>query len=87
MFIGFLVSHDSANIYRIWDPVKNEVKGYRDIIFNKRVIYYPLMKNDIKNEKEKIKLNHTINFIVYRAKPYYNKLKEDKLKYLNTYFS
>ena len=55
VFIGFLVSYDLANIYRVWDPVKNKVKGYRDIIFNKCVIYYSFMKDDIIKEKEKVK--------------------------------
>ena len=87
VFIEFLISYNLFNFYRVWDPVKKKVKGYRNIIFNKRVTYYPLIKDNIKNKKEKVKLNHTINFIVYRAKLYYNKLKEDKLKYLNTYFS
>ena len=74
------------NIYRVWDPVKNKVKSYRDIIFNKCVIYYPFIKDNIIKEKKKIKQDYTINFIVYRAKPYYNKLKKDELKYLDTRF-
>ena len=86
IFIGFLVGYNSANIYRVWNPVKNKVKSYRDIIFNKRITYHPFIIDDIIKEKKKIKQNHTINFIIYRAKPYYNKLEEDKLKYLNTYF-
>ena len=86
-FIGFLISYDSVNIYKVWDPVKNKVKDFRDIIFNKRVIYYSSIKDDIIKEKEKIILDHTVNFIVYRAKPYYSKLEKDKLKYLDTYFS
>ena len=86
-FIGFLVSYDSANIYRVWDPVKNKVKGYRDVVFNKRVTYHPFIKDDIIKEKEKVKQDHTINFTVYRAKPYYDELKEDKLEYLDTRFS
>ena len=86
-FVGFLIGYNSSNIYRVWDPVKKEVKGYKDIIFNERVTYHPSIKDNIKNEREKIKQNHTINFTVYKAKPYYNKLKEDKLKYLDTRFS
>ena len=35
VFIGFLISYNLFNIYRVWDPIKNKVKGYRDIIFNK----------------------------------------------------
>ena len=87
VFVEFLISYDLANIYRVQNPVKNKVKGYRDIIFNKRVTYYPFIKDNIIKEKEKIKQNYTINFIIYRAKIYYNKLKEDKLKYLDTHFS
>ena len=85
-FVEFLISYNSSNIYRVWDPIKKEVKGYRNIIFNKRVTYHPSIKNNIKNKREKIKQNYTINFIIYKAKPYYNKLKENKLKYLDTYF-
>ena len=85
-FIGFLISYDLFNIYRVWDPVKKEVKSYRNIIFNKRVTYYPFIKDNIKNEREKIKQNYTINFTIYKTKLYYNKLEEDKLKYLNTHF-
>ena len=85
-FVGFLISYNLFNIYRVWDPIKKEVKGYRDIIFNKRVTYHPFIKDDIKNKKEKVEQNYTINFTIYKTKPYYNKLKEDKLKYLNTHF-
>ena len=87
VFIGFLISYNSANIYRVWDPVKNKVKDHRDVIFNEHVTYYPFIKDNIIKKKEKIKQDHTINFIIYRAKPYYNKLKKDKLKYLDTRFS
>ena len=54
VFVGFLVGYNSANIYRVWDPVKNKVKGHRDVIFNERVIYYPFMKDNIIKEKEKV---------------------------------
>ena len=85
-FIGFLISYNLFNIYRVWDPVKKEVKGYRDIIFNKWVTYHLSIKDDIKNEREKVEQNHTINFTIYKTKLYYNKLKENKLKYLDTRF-
>ena len=86
VFIGFLISYNSVNIYRVWDPVKNKIKSYKDVIFNKYIIYYPFIKDNIIKEKEKAEQNYTINFIVYRTKLYYNKLKENKLKYLNTRF-
>ena len=54
-FIGFLVSYNLVNIYRVWDPVKNKVKDYRDIIFNKRVTYYLFIKDNIIKEKKKVK--------------------------------
>ena len=54
VFVEFLVSYDSVNIYRVWDPVKNKVKGYRNIIFNECVIYYPFMKDNIIKEKKKV---------------------------------
>ena len=86
VFIGFLINYNLFNIYRVWDSVKKEVKGYRDIIFNKRVTYHPFIEDNIKNEREKVEQDHIINFTIYKAKSYYNKLKEDKLKYLDTCF-
>ena len=55
VFVEFLISYNSVNIYRVWDPVKNKVKSYRDVIFNKRIIYHPFIKDNIIKEKEKIK--------------------------------
>ena len=55
VFVGFLINYNLANIYRVWDPVKKKVKGYRDFIFNKRITYYPFIKNNIIKEKKKIK--------------------------------
>ena len=75
------------NIYRVWDPVKNKVKGYRNVIFNKRVTYHPFIKDNIIKEKKKVEQNHTINFTVYRAKSYYDKLEDNMLEYLDTRFS
>ena len=37
-------------------------------------------------KKKKIKQDHNIIFIIYRAKLYYNKLKDNILKYLDTHF-
>ena len=54
-FIDFLINYNSANIYRVWDPFNNKVKGFRDIILNKCVTYYPSVKDNIIKEKEKIK--------------------------------
>ena len=54
VFIEFLISYNLVNIYRVWDPVKNKVKGYRDIIFNKYVTYYPFIKDNIIEEKKKV---------------------------------
>ena len=54
-FIEFFINYNSFNIYRVWDPVKEEVKGYRNIIFNKRVTYHPFIKDNIKNKREKVK--------------------------------
>ena len=34
-FVGFFISYNLFNIYRVWDPVKEEIKGYRNVIFNK----------------------------------------------------
>ena len=75
-FVGFLVGYDSSNIYRVWDPIINTVKGYRDVVFDERVTYHPSMKGDIIKEKEKV--DHTVTFNVYRAEPYYDELEDDE---------
>ena len=40
-FAGYLVSYDSTNIYRIWDPATYTVRGYRDVTFNENETYSP----------------------------------------------
>ena len=40
-FIGYFVGYDSTNIYRIWDPKRYTVKGYRDVIFDENSLYNP----------------------------------------------
>jgi len=39
--IGYLVGHDSTNIFRIWYPKKNEVIRTRDVVFNENVFWDP----------------------------------------------
>ena len=53
-FIGFLVGYNSVNIYRVWNPVKNKGKSYRDVIFNKYVTYYSFIKDNVIKEKKKV---------------------------------
>ena len=38
-YIGYLVSYNSTNIYRIWIPYKGIVISTRDIIFNEKTFF------------------------------------------------
>src|SRR6266478_7525683 len=38
-YIGYLVSYNSTNIYRIWIPFKGIVISIRDIIFNEKTFF------------------------------------------------
>ena len=38
-YIGYLISYNSTNIYRIWIPYKGIVNSTRDIIFNKKTFF------------------------------------------------
>jgi hypothetical protein len=38
-YIGYLVSYNSTNIYRIWILYKGIVISIRDVIFNKRTFF------------------------------------------------
>jgi hypothetical protein len=33
-WVGFLVGYNSTNIFRIWNPIINQVVPMRDVIFN-----------------------------------------------------
>ena len=66
-FVGYLVGYDSTNIYRIWDPEKGEVSGYRDVIFNEDEFFDTYKKEDLLQEKE---IREIVDFIVYEPLPY-----------------
>ena len=38
-FINYLIDYNCTNIYCIQNPIIYDIKGYRDIIFNKNSIY------------------------------------------------
>jgi hypothetical protein len=38
-WIGYLVGYDLANVYRIWNPIKNVVIRARDVIFNEDEVF------------------------------------------------
>jgi hypothetical protein len=40
-FIGYLISYDSSNIYRIWVPSQGKVIRTRDVVFNDKLFYNP----------------------------------------------
>ena len=35
-WIGYLIGYDSTNVYKIWNPIRNEIFRTRDVIFNER---------------------------------------------------
>jgi hypothetical protein len=54
-FVGYLIGYDSTNIFRVWDPKKGDVSGYRDVIFDEDELYntyvrdqYQLLEEDEK---------------------------------------
>lgn len=49
-FVGYFLGYDSSNIYRIWDPEKETVSGYRDVIFDEHQYYDLYDQADLINE-------------------------------------
>ncbi|KAJ8129613.1 hypothetical protein O1611_g4017 [Lasiodiplodia mahajangana] len=47
-WIGYLVGYNSTNIYRIWNPMTNEVMAVRDVAFNETEFF----TGDIKDLKD-----------------------------------
>ena len=74
-FIGYLVGYDSSNIYRIWDPEKGEVSGYRDVIFNEDEFFDTYKKEDLLQEKE---IREIVDFTVYEPLPYVQDVDSDE---------
>ncbi|EAQ84318.1 hypothetical protein CHGG_10722 [Chaetomium globosum CBS 148.51] len=49
-WIGYLVGYDSSNIFRIWNPVTNQVVRTRDVVFNEEQVFsgsIDMIKNDL----------------------------------------
>ncbi|KAL2125978.1 hypothetical protein VTI74DRAFT_2034 [Chaetomium olivicolor] len=38
-WVGYLVGYSSTNIYRIWNPVTNQVVATRDVVFNEKQVF------------------------------------------------
>jgi hypothetical protein len=53
-FVGYLVGYNSTNIFRVWNPEKGDVSGYRDVIFDEGELYDTYNKGDpiVTPEKE-----------------------------------
>ena len=47
-WIGYLIGYDSTNVYRVWNPVVNEVVRTRDVIFNE----YETFSGDLQTLKD-----------------------------------
>jgi hypothetical protein len=65
-FVDYLIDYNSTNIFRVWNPEKDDVNDYRDVIFDESELYDIYNKNDsiVTLEKEKrivkISINQTI---------------------------
>ena len=81
-FIGYLVSYDSTNIYRIWDPVAYDVKGYRDVIFDETQIYDPSENQQQLQDRDLIDESVTVR--VLKPAPYYSPLLDAEMDWLTT---
>ena len=62
IFIDYLISYDSINIFKIWNLDKFEINDYRNVIFNENEFYDFYQKNDLMIVIEK---NNLIEFHVY----------------------
>ena len=65
-FIGYLIDYDSINIFKVWNPDKFEISGYRDVIFNENEFYDSFQKDDLMTETEK---NDLVEFHTYDPSP------------------
>ena len=48
-WIGYLIGYDSTNVYKIWNPIRNEIFRTRDVVFNEKECFngnLQQMKND-----------------------------------------
>jgi hypothetical protein len=55
VFVDYLIDYNSINIFEVWNPEKDDVNDYRDVIFDESELYDTYNKNDsiVTLEKEK----------------------------------
>ena len=58
-FINYLIEYDSINIFRVWNPEKENVNDYKNVIFNETKFF------DIYNKKDLIKKSEKIDFVKF----------------------
>ena len=68
-FIGYLIGYDSTNGYRIWNPERYDVKGYRDVIFDETQFFDTYKKNDIIREPERLVDVYTVEPAIPKITP------------------
>lgn len=54
-WVGYLIGYDSTNVYRIWNPMTNQVIRTRDVAFNEEEIY-PGNIDELRNDMRRINL-------------------------------
>jgi hypothetical protein len=54
-FVDYLVGYNSTNIFRVWNPEKEDVSEYRDVIFDESELYDIYKKSDQLAEPQKEK--------------------------------
>ena len=65
-FIGYLVGYDSSNIFRVWDPEKGTVSGYRDVIFNENELFNSYEEKDLIKKAQR---SEFVEFEVFNPRP------------------
>ena len=64
-FIGYLVGYDSTNIFRVWNPDKGDVSGYRNVIFNEKEFFDTYDQKNVLKEAERAEF---IEFRVFKTR-------------------
>jgi hypothetical protein len=64
-FVDYLIDYDSINIFRIWNLEKDDVSGYRNVIFDENAYYDTYNKQDLIKESERKNL---VQFRIYSIK-------------------
>lgn len=80
-FVGYLVGYDSNNIFRVWNPEKGDVSGYRDVTFDETQYYDTYEKDDLLKEAEKANF---VEFPVFDPRPSYDPIDSDDEDWLDT---